>query len=724
MEELLEKGADPLAVDSPNEETPLHLASRAGLPMSCYQVCSKAPAAALRANAQGQTPVDLALASERGEVLNAMLLACAGSGSAEALAAMRRLLAAGAVCDTWAPNGSSALMLAAGADSSEGCALLLKHTATLELQDALGRTALMFAAGTQAAAALVTLLDAGASVAVRDRRGKNVMDYAPAGSEVRRILEERLAEMESRAAKLQEALLAELCGEEHQPRKGGGAAGKAASKLTKKKGKAAKKKAAKQQPQQPAAAEVHEDASQQDATLDDAATPAQPAEQAAEAEGEAAAGKATAEPAAAQAERADDAPGAAERSAADPAAGAPAGAAEAAAEPAEAAAEADIVAERAAEAGDIRTSCPGSPEWTVVGPKARPQHARGGSGAGAAAVHAHSDAGAPGRMRRNPSSSSLASTCSWESQDTDLSRQSGSERSVLRHPSRCGSARPAAATAVQHQQQLQAREPAPLKCAAVPPAATRLQAPLQPAWTGAAPALLGRAFSPVRAAGSSTASAASSNLGSKPPSKPASQPASPPACASPNPGAPAPAVADADAAELAALRAEVVSLRQQLALAELRHQQELAPVLEEATWQQAQAVEAERQAGLLRFTAFLQRDGVALLSILPDLLASSTPLPPAAALGLLGGGAAQQAAFASLGFPPALGSAAKPVPATASLGFAAAAGVQLSSSPPNLDSLRGEYSGPGAFLVPAAAESCSNAGQLPSGAPVALGASY
>ncbi len=42
---------------------------------------------------------------------------CTGDGnSAVAVAAMRLLLAAGAVPDTWAPNGSSALMLAASAN--------------------------------------------------------------------------------------------------------------------------------------------------------------------------------------------------------------------------------------------------------------------------------------------------------------------------------------------------------------------------------------------------------------------------------------------------------------------------------------------------------------------------------------------------------------------------------------------------------------------------------
>ena len=68
-------------------------------------------------NKRGQSPIDVAAAAARGEVLNALLLACAGDGkSAVAVAAMRLLLAAGAVPDTWAPNGSSALMLAAAAD--------------------------------------------------------------------------------------------------------------------------------------------------------------------------------------------------------------------------------------------------------------------------------------------------------------------------------------------------------------------------------------------------------------------------------------------------------------------------------------------------------------------------------------------------------------------------------------------------------------------------------
>ena len=63
-----------------------------------------------------------------------MLLACAGIKSAEALKAITALLQAGAVPDTWAPNGSSALMLAAAVDSVEAIRILLDNGATVELQ--------------------------------------------------------------------------------------------------------------------------------------------------------------------------------------------------------------------------------------------------------------------------------------------------------------------------------------------------------------------------------------------------------------------------------------------------------------------------------------------------------------------------------------------------------------------------------------------------------------
>ncbi len=63
-----------------------------------------------------------------------MLLACAGIKSGGALEAITALLRAGAVPDTWAPNGSSALMLAAAVDSVDAIVTLLDNGATVELQ--------------------------------------------------------------------------------------------------------------------------------------------------------------------------------------------------------------------------------------------------------------------------------------------------------------------------------------------------------------------------------------------------------------------------------------------------------------------------------------------------------------------------------------------------------------------------------------------------------------
>lgn len=176
---------------------PLPSLPQSGVPMVAYQLASKQPAACLEPDGKQRTPIQLAVAADKGEVraprsccsgcnqhstsgprnaslpfqppwsgvptcctppmerlqcsvthpsavatlqvLNAMLLACAGHATATSLAATRKLLAAGAVPDTWAPSGSSSLMLAASVDCAEGVALLLDHGASLELQDALGR---------------------------------------------------------------------------------------------------------------------------------------------------------------------------------------------------------------------------------------------------------------------------------------------------------------------------------------------------------------------------------------------------------------------------------------------------------------------------------------------------------------------------------------------------------------------------------------------------------
>jgi hypothetical protein len=74
-------------------------------------------------NKRGQTPGDVSVVCDRFEVLNALLLACCGHTTKAALASVTALVAAGAVPDTWAPNGSSALMLAAGCNAVETLAV-------------------------------------------------------------------------------------------------------------------------------------------------------------------------------------------------------------------------------------------------------------------------------------------------------------------------------------------------------------------------------------------------------------------------------------------------------------------------------------------------------------------------------------------------------------------------------------------------------------------------
>ncbi|DBA68766.1 TPA: hypothetical protein ACH3X2_013381 [Trebouxia sp. C0005] len=225
VERLLEKKFDPVAQDH-NGDTALHLAAIHGCPMSAFNLTKAAPATCLTRNLKEQRPADVAKACERGEVLNAMLLACSGDASTVAVEAMQYLLQEGAVPDTWAPNGSSALMLAASVDGIAAIQLLLKHGATIELQDALGRSALMFAAGNCAGAALLALLAAGATLGLRDRRSRSVLDYAPEGSKVKQQLLDRLKELEAAAEQLQAALLAELDG----PSQTGGTSSKKKSK--------------------------------------------------------------------------------------------------------------------------------------------------------------------------------------------------------------------------------------------------------------------------------------------------------------------------------------------------------------------------------------------------------------------------------------------------------------------------------------------------------------
>jgi hypothetical protein len=378
--------------------TPLHAAHAS--PLASFDLASAAPGACLARNAQGLTPVDLAAQRGCAEVLNALLLACSGSAAPAALASVRALADAGAVPDTWAPNGQSALMLAAAGDSAEGVGLLLERGASLELQDSLGRTALMWAAGSGATAALLALLDAGAAVAQRDRRGRAAAEYAAEFPATAAALGGRMEAMEARAAAAQEALLRELNAEEEARE-----AAKASKKAKKKERAKSKKK-----PAEGAAA-----------TADDS-PPATPHEAAASdgASGQAPAG----EPSAADA----------------PLTPAPANAQldsepSAAAAPAPPSPEWHTVGKGPAKAAAApKATPPPPPAKPASAPVAEPARPAGGG----ASISAHH------RCHSSNSLNSLGSSCSGESHDSEGSvRHSGSERSVLRRPSGGALAAPA-----------------------------------------------------------------------------------------------------------------------------------------------------------------------------------------------------------------------------------------------------------------------------------------
>lgn len=58
-------------------------------PPSNVQAC---PSSCLHRNERGESPADVAVTCERGEVLNAMLLACSGDAGEAAVTSMRKLL--------------------------------------------------------------------------------------------------------------------------------------------------------------------------------------------------------------------------------------------------------------------------------------------------------------------------------------------------------------------------------------------------------------------------------------------------------------------------------------------------------------------------------------------------------------------------------------------------------------------------------------------------------
>ena len=676
MELLLEKAdADApslVVLQDADGNCPLHLGALAS-PMASYLLAALAPQACLLPNSDGVTPIDMAM-RHGGEAVNALLLACSASASPQALDAIRALIAQGAVADTWAPNGQSSLMLAAAADSVEGVTLLLDTGASLELQDALGRTALMWAAGCNATKAMTALLDAGASVAQRDRRGRTAVDYTAEFPEARAVLDGRVKEMESKAAAAQEALLAELNAEEERK-----AASKANKKAKKKEKKVKKKGAgggraagAEEEDAGPAAAAAAEAA--------DANIPSRPSPPAVPA-AEPSSGQA-APPTAATAE--EPAPS----------------------QPSQAEARTPTDVPSAAELAPPR---PRSPEWCTVhkhgkhaAPATAPSKPLAPSVAGSAAGSAH---------RRSPSVTSVTSTCSVASHDTESSRQSGSERSVLR--------RTAAATGTGSQPAMPPAQPAPTR---KPSSLSRVHSATDEA-AAATGAAFGGGGDPAQqhkalqlTGFTSWASVATGQRG--PGSVPSSQglggfggdrdrpsgagssvrsagtssdeellrvPTPPsgfidPGTATPQPGAgfnPAAAAAQHSMAEeISALRGEIKRLHLRAAAAELSHQQELAAVLQDAAHHErstvAQAVLDERMACVVRFAGFLQSNNGAMATAMPNLLGGAGLAATGAVDGAdissvlssfspQSGGQerdigpaedAQEAVLSSLGFPP------------------------------------------------------------------------
>lgn len=601
----------------------------------------------------------------------------------------------------------------------------------------------MFAAGNNAQAALESLLDRGASVSIRDRcvlvcwqagqrqtplqaraarlpapgcalltlppattwprprRGRNVLGYAAEGSEVRRVLEARIAEMESRAARLQVG----------SARRGGAQAGLGSVRRGARGGSIA---AAvlhctscplSQAPlsfynlQEELLAELLED----EAAGAQAKEQQRPGKKGKKKKGKAGGKfKAVAEPAAAEvgeaAAAAEEAEAQPEQPSSQPAAEQ---AAEAAPEGPPPAAQPAADGEGALEGDDER---PSSPDWQVVGKPSRQQR----SGVNASQQHHHHHQhpgqldGGSLHLRRCPSASSLGSSCSGDSHETVGGSSVGSQRSVLVHPSRSSSAAGRAA----------ASKPAGSKPVVIMAASP----PTKPAW--------GKLAAAVALAVPAAPPAPQPAQDQVEPQQPAAaqQPVQAAAAGGVPAGLPLAEAQDAAAlaAEVAALRAQLVQGQLERQQAEDRHQLELAAVVEEAARHEAaavaQAAAAERTRCIFRFAAFLQSSPVA-----PELLAS---------YGLTGAAASFPAAtisgpaVAAPAFPadtPLAGlarlgkSAPVPVPAAPAPllgGDLCAAGSlsPLSASPPFCYSgleqrLREEFAGDmSCFLQPAAAE--------------------
>lgn len=683
IELVLEKAGDTAAslvsIRDVDGFTPLHLC--AAFPMTCYLLASQSPSTCLICNQQGSDPIELAAKHGSGEALNALLLACSDSATPEALDAITQLTSKGAVPDTWAPNGQSALMIAAAANNTAGVKLLLSKGASLELQDALGRTAMMWAAGCNAAAAMTALLDAGASVAHRDRRGRTVENYTSDFPEVKAVLRDRVTVMESKAAAAQEALLAELSAEEER---------RAALKATKR----AKKKAAKVKKKRmtPNGTEgctsdfsekeeillTEEDkpeSQQQFPSTSSISSPKlsqlPPTEHS---EMTAIPGESTSHQSFEERERSSTPP-------------------------------------MATSIGFASSPQTGSPEWFTVGKHSKSSAKSFGiAEEGVIPAPSSVSVGRTGgggfhatvQHRRSPSTTSVASTCSAASHDTEASRQSGSERSVLgrtnvgtspqplipRLPAQPSSRKTSilsrGSSGVEEVLPTSNRDSRMLGVLEMAASPAKVRTVFQSGTTAAtwASVAIGQHInasgcndlpSAIASLSVEERSIGRGNQQQQRPHSPVEIPVGPlPSKKDPSPSSSSPTERQL-ASEIEALRTEIRRLHVQQATMELTHQRELAAVLQDAARHEsqavAQAVSDERMSCAVRFAGYLQSHDAALAAAMPRLVADVTGVShPSASnvdirnmtnnyqgsIGLEAGAseaAVNATAIASLGFP-------------------------------------------------------------------------
>lgn len=80
MDLLLDKGGpEVVRARDTRGDLPLHMAAQQAHPMCTYKLAVSCTASCMAKNKVGHSPIDVAAAAGRGEVLNAMLLACSGA---------------------------------------------------------------------------------------------------------------------------------------------------------------------------------------------------------------------------------------------------------------------------------------------------------------------------------------------------------------------------------------------------------------------------------------------------------------------------------------------------------------------------------------------------------------------------------------------------------------------------------------------------------------------